>query len=58
MVMINIKKSSVSFLVKTLVVALLLPILSLDAQSKKATVTKKISVKTPSAALKPLLVLA
>jgi outer membrane protein OmpA-like peptidoglycan-associated protein len=58
MVMINIKKSSVSLLVKTLVLALLLPTLSLDAQSKKTTVTKKISVKTPSAALKPLLVLA
>ena len=58
MVMIYYKKRSVSLLVKTLVVALLLPILSLHAQSKKATVTKKISVKTLSAALKPLLVLA
>jgi outer membrane protein OmpA-like peptidoglycan-associated protein len=58
MVMINIKKSSVSFLVKTLVVALLLPTLSLNAQSKKTTVTKKVSVKTPSAASKSLLVLA
>ena len=58
MVMIYYKKRSVFLLVKTLVVALLLPILSLHAQSKKATVTKKISVKTLSAALKPLLVLA
>jgi outer membrane protein OmpA-like peptidoglycan-associated protein len=58
MVMINIKKSSVSLLVKTLVLALLLPTLSLDAQSKKTTVTKKISVKTPSAASKSLLILA
>ena len=56
--MINIKKSSVSLLVKTLVVAMLLPTLSLDAQSKKATVTQKVSVKTPSAASKTLLVLA
>ena len=56
--MINIKKSSVSLLVKTLVVAMLLPTLSLDAQSKKATVTQKVSVKTPSAASKSLLVLA
>ena len=55
--MINIKKSSVSLLVKTLVVAMLLPTLSLDAQSKKATVTQKVSVKTPSAASKTLLVL-
>jgi outer membrane protein OmpA-like peptidoglycan-associated protein len=58
MVMTYIKKRGVSLLVKTLVVALLLPTLSLDAQSKKATFTKKISVKTPSAASKPLLVLA
>jgi outer membrane protein OmpA-like peptidoglycan-associated protein len=58
MVMIYNKKRRASLLVKTLVVAMLLPTLSLDAQSKKATVTKKISVKTPSAASKPLLVLA
>lgn len=58
MVMINIKKSSVSLLVKTLVVALLLLTLSLNAQSKKAIVTQKISVKNPSAASKSLLVLA
>ena len=58
MVMINIKKRSISLLVKTLVVAMLLPTLSLDAQSKKATVTQKVSVKTPSAASKSLLVLA
>ena len=58
MVMINIKKRSISLLVKTLVVAMLLPTLSLDAQSKKATVTQKVSVKTPSAASKTLLVLA
>ena len=58
MVMTYIKKRGVSLLVKTLVVALLLPTLSLDAQSKKATVTQKVSVKTPSAASKTLLVLA
>ena len=56
--MTYIKKRSVSLLVKTLVIALLLPTLSLDAQSKKATVTQKVSVKTPSAASKTLLVLA
>jgi outer membrane protein OmpA-like peptidoglycan-associated protein len=56
--MTYIKKRGVSLLVKTLVVALLLPTLSLDAQSKKVTVTQKVSVKTPSAAAKSLLVLA
>ena len=58
MVMIYYKKRSVFLLVKTLVVALLLPKFSLDAQSKKVTVTQKVSVKTPSAASKSLLVLA
>ena len=58
MVMTYIKKRGVSLLVKTLAVALLLPTLSLDAQSKKVTVTQKVSVKTPSAASKTLLVLA
>ena len=58
MVMTYIKKRGVSLLVKTLAVALLLPTLSLDAQSKKVTVTQKVSVKNPSAAAKSLLVLA
>ena len=58
MVMTYIKKRGVSLLVKTLAVALLLPTLSLDAQSKKVTVNQKVSVKNPSAAAKSLLVLA
>jgi len=56
--MINIKKSSVSLLVKTLVVVILLSSVALNAQSQKVTVTKKVSVKTPSAASKSLLILA
>ena len=56
--MIYIKKRATLLLALNLAVILLLSTLALDAQSQKVTVTKKISVKTPSSATKSLLILA